>query len=430
MNPITTNTLNKNNVMTTRYFNNGTVYADFLKTSDGQLYDVKNMATEIELDDIREDINNHNIELVDLNSKINNLQGDVELMSIDIQTDLFSPLYTSPNEISRMSGLTSYISSVAPTPIDPINISSFSIDPFMGIINVDTTISPNISFTFESMKTHPFNNVSTLTDLKSLSYGSVQFVEPVSPISTTILYYIMDSCDRYFDFTLNLNEINLSTSLSGGVPIFIPDRITNVKDGIVYKLRKLIPGGTFRGFNPLITNVGNMYLFIRNVMKLQSALFSNVFAHTSAAWSANYLHIILCGEIGMDSYDSSQGVPYVTMQCKALYSPGRPSIIYSLMGVFINNWILITTPGMGPIDFSHYLRLNCGSGSAKTVGTIKLPYGTYANAAGGLKEGDVTTSLLLTNNNYATFSSNALSYFGFASEEHRFYSYVLYLAKI
>lgn len=29
MDPITTNTLNKNNVMTTRYFNNGTVYADF-----------------------------------------------------------------------------------------------------------------------------------------------------------------------------------------------------------------------------------------------------------------------------------------------------------------------------------------------------------------------------------------------------------------
>ena len=162
MDPITTNTLNKNNVMTTRYFNNGTVYADFLKTSDGQLYDVKNLTSEIELEDVRDDINNINTELVELNSKVNELRGDLDLMSIDIQTDLFSPLYTSPNEISRMSGLTSYVSSALQN--ESVSISS---DPFFGVINMNTNLTDIMNFSFKNLPSHIFNNNPSLINLSS-----------------------------------------------------------------------------------------------------------------------------------------------------------------------------------------------------------------------------------------------------------------------
>lgn len=88
------------------------------------------------MEDVRDDINNINTELVELKSKVNELRKDLDLMSIDIQTDLFTPLYTSPNEISRMTGLTSYISSAFPN--ESVQISS---DPFFGIINMNTNLT-------------------------------------------------------------------------------------------------------------------------------------------------------------------------------------------------------------------------------------------------------------------------------------------------
>lgn len=228
MDPITTNSLNKNNVMTTRYFNNGTIYADFVKTSDGQLYDIKNTATEIELDDIRDDVNNINTELVDLNSKINNLQGDIDLMSIDIQTDLFTPLYTSPNEITRMTALTSFISSSTPS-----GSSIPKIKPFEAIINKFVNKTNN-SVTTVNLQ---LRDMIYVDNGNQLSEGLLNCVVAVVKI------YHSQSADmekgkinNFYEMSLNFGsdfQANYDNDIRG---IFFPERIYNIDDGIWYEL--------------------------------------------------------------------------------------------------------------------------------------------------------------------------------------------------
>ena len=232
MDPITTNTLNKNNVMTTRYFNNGTVYADFIKTSNGQLVDVKNTASEIELEDIRDDIQNINTELVDLNSKINELRGDVDLMSIDIQTDLFTPLYTSPNELTRMTALTSFITSITPV-VDSIP----KIKRFEGIINavINTTDG---AITTVNLR---------IRDIVYITKSNV--VVPDAFLDCTIArlnVYRSNNTNSYrniinnfYEMALNFGsdfQANYSNVITG---FYFPERVYNINDGVWYELQSM-----------------------------------------------------------------------------------------------------------------------------------------------------------------------------------------------
>ena len=375
MNAVGTEYLNSNGVFTTRYFTETTIYGDNIKTSSGAMID---LATAPTVDDLTE-----------INNKLIELDGKINTIASAVQNSAYAP------------------------------------DPFFAITNIEsTTLTP---LTFSCMRTHPFNNVSTLSNLKNLTFGSVEIIKPTAPVSTSLLYNIVDFCDRYFDFTINFNEINTSTELANGIPIFIPDRILNTNDGIVYKLRKLKAGGTYRGFNPSSTNVGHMYLFIRNVMNLVNNCLSAVFTAGSSAWSSSYLNIIFCGEIGLDSYYSSDAVNNNYVKCNSLWSPGRPPVIYQAIGIFMNNYYLVKTPGAGIIDFSIYLMNNTDTG--KNVGTIWLPYFSCGNPSGGLKEDGTYGSSVLANSHYSDYATT-LSYMGYTTNTHRFYAYVLYLSKI
>ena len=320
MDPITTNTLNKNNVMTTRYFNNGTVYADFLKTSDGQLYDVKNLTSEIELEDVRDDINNINTELADLNTKINNLQGDVDLMSIDIQTDLFSPLYTSPNEISRMSGLTSYVSSALQN--ESVSISS---DPFFGVINMNTNLTDIMDFSFKNLPSHIFNNIPSLINLSSTVIGKLKIQYPFEVSSENNKADVIKTMDRFFNFNLTLEGVE-TMIYSKVLSIFVPDRVYNQYDKQVYKLHTIYtekPGGsTFNNFQCC----SYMYLLFRNHVYFSVTVTLGLFVtntdSTFAATRLNYVFlkpVLFSTTVNIFSPDKITFKVYYVLQSKKFF---------------------------------------------------------------------------------------------------------------
>lgn len=232
MDPITTNTLNKNNVMTTRYFNNGTVYADFLKTSDNHLIDVKNLSSEIELEEIRADIQNISTELADLRTNLTDLRGDVELMSIDIQSDLFTPLYSSYDDITRMSSLTSYINNHSTSIYENVVPKMKKFD---GLI--DIAITDDIGgYTEYNMK------------LRDMVYGSGGINPlPEALLDTTICKVYLQKISGTIQFNRNVYTFDLAmkfdstftTNYSSKLSvIYFPNRIYNKKDGKWYSFSK------------------------------------------------------------------------------------------------------------------------------------------------------------------------------------------------
>lgn len=232
MDPITTNTLNKNNVMTTRYFNNGTVYADFLKTSDNHLIDVKNLSSEIELEEIRADVQNISTELADLRTNLTDLRGDVELMSIDIQSDLFTPLYSSSDDITRMSSLTSYINNHSTSIYENVVPKMKKFDGL-----VDITITDVVGGSTEyDMK---------LRDMVYCSVGNIPLSE--SLLDTTICKVYLQKFTGAIPFNRNAYTFDLamkfdstfSTNYSSKLSvIYFPNRIYNKKDGKWYSFSK------------------------------------------------------------------------------------------------------------------------------------------------------------------------------------------------
>ena len=438
MEPITLRNAENNSVNSMRGFSTDTVYCDYIKTSSNKTVNMNEVINTEELNQLKTrvdlvelDITNIKTELTTIDSTVSGIIAntstmniDLNNLSIDIQTDLVMPLYQSTSDITRMSALADYVNNSVSTSLAN---AVYSTDPFLALMNVNTSLTSTVSISFSNMRNHPFNTVSTLTDLKTMPFGKVEFIVPIAPTSTTSLNNIIDCCDRYFDFYFDFSSIATSTRLTNGLPVFIPDRVLNVFDGTVYKCRALKSYGTANSFNPSPSNVGHMYLFIRNVLKMRNNCIYNTFATGITAWSSLYLNIILCGEIGLDSYNSSVAQPNNWVKCKSLWSPGRPRYIYQALGIFVNNFYLVLSPGNAPVAWQFYLD-NAYNGN-KFADILWLPYFANANPTGGLKEDGTITSSTLTTDNTTTYA-NSKQYLIQGSDLHRFYSYILYLSKI
>ncbi|EDR23104.1 hypothetical protein EDI_236080 [Entamoeba dispar SAW760] len=116
--------LNKNNILTTRYFNNNTIYLDTIKSSDGMTtINVKDILSNNEIDEIKEKMKETNIyiddirddvsQLITLNTtnmnEINNLTSQLISLSSLVNESLYSPLYSNEESLLKMTSLTSYI---------------------------------------------------------------------------------------------------------------------------------------------------------------------------------------------------------------------------------------------------------------------------------------------------------------------------------
>ncbi|EDR24493.1 hypothetical protein EDI_176000 [Entamoeba dispar SAW760] len=116
--------LNKNNILTTRYFNNNTIYLDTIKSSDGMTtINVKDILSNNEIDEIKEKMKETNIYIDDIRddvsqlstlnttnmNEINNLTSQLISLSSLVNETLYSPLYFNEETIIKMNGLKSYI---------------------------------------------------------------------------------------------------------------------------------------------------------------------------------------------------------------------------------------------------------------------------------------------------------------------------------
>ncbi|GAB1222102.1 hypothetical protein ENUP19_0093G0023 [Entamoeba nuttalli] len=116
--------LNKNNILTTRYFNNNTIYLDRIKTTDGiTTINVKNITTNEEIDEMKEKMKETNTYINDIRddvsqlstlnttnmNEINNLTTQLISLSSLVNTSLYSPFYSNEESLLKMTSLTSYI---------------------------------------------------------------------------------------------------------------------------------------------------------------------------------------------------------------------------------------------------------------------------------------------------------------------------------
>ncbi|BFU26091.1 hypothetical protein CL6EHI_074510 [Entamoeba histolytica] len=116
--------LNKNNILTTRYFNNNTIYLDRIKTTDGiTTINVKNITTNEEIDEMKEKMKETNTYINDIRddvsqlstlnttnmNEINNLTSQLISLSSLVNTSLYSPFYSNEEALLQMTSLTSYI---------------------------------------------------------------------------------------------------------------------------------------------------------------------------------------------------------------------------------------------------------------------------------------------------------------------------------
>ncbi|BFU26675.1 hypothetical protein CL6EHI_072950 [Entamoeba histolytica] len=116
--------LNKNNILTTRYFNNNTFYLDTIKTTDGiTTINVKNITTNEEIDEMKEKMKETNTYINDIRddvsqlstlnttnmNEINNLTNQLISLSSLVNTSLYSPFYSNEEALLKMTSLTSYI---------------------------------------------------------------------------------------------------------------------------------------------------------------------------------------------------------------------------------------------------------------------------------------------------------------------------------
>lgn len=318
MDPITTNTLNKNNVYTTRYFNNGTIYADFIKTSDGQLVNVKDTASEIELEDIRDDIMNINTYLGDLNTKYNDLKGDVDLMSIDIQTDLFTPLYTNSNELTRMTALTSYINNTTP------NVNH-TYDKFTYNMYYSQITKLNAYDTMNLKIGGQYNE-----NLPELSNDAFFAVIEISKGFTTVDKEILGP---HFNLKLNLTSLNGINCNSKNLRIYYPDKLVDMS-GTVFMLNEVSSNNASMTNN---TTISSLTLLFRKALKYNQNAFRNI-CDTQTFLTAK-LDIVLLSEYFPSTYDNPTDT--VRYYCRNLYTGNSTNIKYSRLYVNgIWNWLL------------------------------------------------------------------------------------------
>ncbi|GAB1227310.1 hypothetical protein ENUP19_0332G0007 [Entamoeba nuttalli] len=116
--------LNKNNILTTRYFNNNTIYLDRIKTTDGiTTINVKNITTNEEIDEMKEKMKETNTYINDIRddvsqlstlnttnmNEINNLTTQLISLSSLVNNSLYSPFYSNEESLLKMTSLTSYI---------------------------------------------------------------------------------------------------------------------------------------------------------------------------------------------------------------------------------------------------------------------------------------------------------------------------------
>lgn len=327
MDPITTNTLNKNNVYTTRYFNNGTIYADFIKTSDGQLVNVKDTASEIELEDIRDDIRDANTYLSELNTKYNNLQGDVDLMSIDIQSDLFSPLYTNENDITRMTGLTNYINSK-----ENVLLKNFSSNAFFGVINLNTNIMTTLDFKILNMPMHDFNTISSLTNFSNLTIGKIFIKSPTERKFDSPEINVGFVNQLYFDIQLDFTSFN-SITYNGLISIHVPDKILNIFDNKIYSCGKI----DYRSSAIKLNNLNccsNFYLYFRNHTEFYFDVIRKLFDTSSSGFGASRLTLIFLKQLSFNVDAVERPASSTTQRVKRIYHVAQRTSFYGFLGIY------------------------------------------------------------------------------------------------
>lgn len=203
-----------------------------------------------------------------------------ELVSIQdssittLETNLYEPLLNSGNtKINLLSGLTDLIASS--TTVNPL--VNFTTDPFFGVINLNTTLTNIMEFTFGNMPCHIANNMTTQEQYKTRLYGRVTLKPMIFPSSSlSIEDQIGGSCNLFdFEFDYSQFQAGIIAHIAFVNQVFIPDKIFNLYDGKVYLLN-------YCTSKSLATKINNesikLNLWFRNHISFDSNFFIKHFA--------------------------------------------------------------------------------------------------------------------------------------------------------
>ena len=224
MNVITTPSLNQNNVLTTKYFRSETVYANYIKTTDGKIIDVSSITNNTDFSNLSNEVNLINLDLTNIHTSIQNNTSDISTintqlseittqlnnLSIDFQTDIYLPLYQSSNEITKMTSLCDFI-------YDNINDILPVTKKFESAIYLNTDLT-NI-YDLKVKDIHRRDSSTVSIDTLNATIARVTLIEKETGNES------FDGCS--FNMAFNFDSsfaLNYRTSLS---TLFFPKKIYN-----------------------------------------------------------------------------------------------------------------------------------------------------------------------------------------------------------
>lgn len=276
-----------------------------------QINDLNNFSTLIDLNLYKPLLNNND-------TKINNLSGLTDLINnsipsltniesqistINNNTSLFNDSVYLPlvingdSRINNLYGLTSYVQNAINngTQINPLN--NFSLDPFMAVVDFNTTVSLTCPVYFSNMVLNNANTHTSLTGLKNISFGNAVFQNQSSfagtgGVSNTSV--VSRSC-RMFDFYLDLTAMTKFNSNNNMVMLFVPDKILNLNDGYIYSANFITNSSTAVKFNN--SNIANLYLLFRDHINMNNSIFQNLFLPGTDSFAATKLHLCFLSRI-------------------------------------------------------------------------------------------------------------------------------------
>lgn len=292
MDSITTQSLNKNNVLTTKYFESNSVFADYIETSSGNKVEVSSIATDSNVSNIERrvtyleqvcdgnitDINDLTNEMISMSNKIDNTETTLNSLSLDVQNDLYSPIYQDESQVTRLTALTNYIENQF-----DLKLKNFVEDGFCAVVNVNVTTTLNgttlTNIYFKDLINDPILAKNTI--LKNLKMGEAELSK--NNDSSYSKYY----GSPVFYFYLDISSL-LTAGVLNDLSIKIPDTILNLNDGLVYKCSYL----SYRTITPLFnsSNVTDMTLIVRRCGSIDQNFIFNYFL---SSWSSSNLTLVM-----------------------------------------------------------------------------------------------------------------------------------------
>lgn len=340
-------------------------------------------------------------------------------LSLKHENEIYNPLKNDgggyQNQITLLSGLTRLISDMNTSSV--IDLTNFSLDPFMGVINLNTNLSTTQMLSFNNMPQNSINYNTALSSYKSLRFGKIEMHSmPSSDTSLNVQDWIQRS-QRYYNFYLNLEDLKTLNAPSLGIPIFVPDRIFNIYDKRTYHLHTIYCDESSQNFNNL--NLGLMHLYFRNHVKFWYETIQQAFGIGTGRFAELRLYLAFLNPIHLYGYAN---ILNPNTKVRVTFCAVSNSFHFKALGLYHLLYIPLLRNQAPIYNFS---KLHVVDGTTKFINEIKFPDSSILTFGGYL-----ASTWTEYSSDYATYttSTSTPTYFAESDEVSTFYDYLNKLA--